>query len=93
MPRITITPFAVALAVAASVAHAQESTFPATPLASKHFSYPSGIPYQADTDTNLIRGSQFGYNLCNSTTEGQDSLCQTSFLNHLDGQSKPKSLR
>ncbi|KAJ7910637.1 hypothetical protein B0H13DRAFT_2329170 [Mycena leptocephala] len=64
--------------------NAQESTYPATPLVSKHFAYPTGIPYQADTDPNLIRGSQQGYNLCNSTTEGQSSLCQTSFLNALD---------
>jgi hypothetical protein len=56
--------------------------FPATPLASKHFAYPGGIPYQADTD-DLLRGTQFGYNLCNSTTENQNSDCQTSFLNSL----------
>ncbi|KJA19713.1 hypothetical protein HYPSUDRAFT_189656 [Hypholoma sublateritium FD-334 SS-4] len=60
------------------------STYPATPLASKTFTYPSGIPYQVDTDTNLIRGVQKGYNLCNSTTETQESLCQTSFFTSLD---------
>jgi len=48
-------------------------------------------PYQADTDTNLIRGTQSGYNLCNSTTEGQTSLCQTSFLNAIDGAYPPTS--
>ncbi|KAJ7484748.1 hypothetical protein FB451DRAFT_1555186 [Mycena latifolia] len=64
--------------------NAQQSTYPATPLASKHFAYPTGIPYQADTDPTLIRGGQSGYNLCNSTTEGEKSLCQTSFLNALD---------
>ncbi|KAJ7136034.1 manno protein [Mycena epipterygia] len=61
-----------------------QSTYPATPLVSKHFAYPTGIPYQADTDPDLIRGVQSGYNLCNSTTEGQASKCQTSFLNALD---------
>ncbi|KAJ7151120.1 hypothetical protein C8R46DRAFT_1043300 [Mycena filopes] len=60
------------------------STYPATPLASKHFAYPTGIPYQVDTDPNLIRGGQSGYNQCNSTTEGASSECQTSFLNALD---------
>ncbi|KAF9003674.1 hypothetical protein BDQ17DRAFT_1305516 [Cyathus striatus] len=70
------------LAVAAIV-HAQ-STFPATPLASKHFTYPSGIPEKVDTDTDLIRGQQLGYNICNSTTEGPQSLCQTMFVNALD---------
>jgi hypothetical protein len=53
-------------------------------LASKHYSYPDQIPYKVDTDTGLIRGSQFGYNKCNSTTEGQTSLCQTSFVNAID---------
>ncbi|KAJ7039831.1 hypothetical protein C8F04DRAFT_1219931 [Mycena alexandri] len=67
-----------------SVTTAQQSTYPATPLVSKHYAYPTGIPYQVDTDTQLIRGGQSGYNQCNSTTEGQTSLCQTSFLNHLD---------
>ncbi|KAJ7128048.1 hypothetical protein C8R46DRAFT_1017494 [Mycena filopes] len=60
------------------------STYPATPLASKHFAYPTGIPYQVDTDPNLIRGGQSGYNQCNATTEGAGSECQTSFLNALD---------
>ncbi|KAF8629475.1 hypothetical protein AX15_003422 [Amanita polypyramis BW_CC] len=59
-------------------------TFPAVPLASKHFSYPGGVPYQVDTDPGLIRGSQYGYNLCNSTTENQQSLCQTMFFNSID---------
>ncbi|KLO05176.1 hypothetical protein SCHPADRAFT_734147 [Schizopora paradoxa] len=68
---------------AAPAAAAPAESFPATPLASKHFAYPSGIPYQADPDDG-VRGRQSGYNLCNSTTEGQTSLCQTSFLNHLD---------
>lgn len=65
------------------VAQGAVSTYPATPLASKHFAYPTGIPYQSDTD-NLIRGTQQGYNLCNSTTEGPNSLCQTSMVNHID---------
>jgi hypothetical protein len=43
-------------------------------------------PYKVDTDTNLIRGQQFGFNICNSTTENQSSDCQTSFLNSLDGR-------
>jgi len=65
-------------------AQGPQGTLPATPLASKHFSYPSGIPYKVDTDTNLIRGPQHGYNICNSTTQNQQSLCQTSFLDSLD---------
>ncbi|XP_006459700.1 hypothetical protein AGABI2DRAFT_177546 [Agaricus bisporus var. bisporus H97] len=59
-------------------------TYPATPLASKTFTYPSGIPEKVDTDTGLIRGFQHGYNQCNSTTEGPNSLCQTSFINSID---------
>ncbi|TBU25060.1 hypothetical protein BD311DRAFT_670515, partial [Dichomitus squalens] len=40
-------------------------------------------PYQADPDDG-VRGTQQGYNLCNSTTEGPNSLCQTAFINHAD---------
>ncbi|KAF8808422.1 manno protein [Phlegmacium glaucopus] len=61
-----------------------QSTFPATPLASKRFAYPTGIPAKVDTDVGLIRGTQLGYNICNSTTENQKSLCQTSIFNGLD---------
>ncbi|TFY79441.1 hypothetical protein EWM64_g4567 [Hericium alpestre] len=84
------------LAVASSTYVAAQSVqFPATPLANKHFAYPSGVPYQADTDT-FGRGPQFGYNQCNSTTEGSNSLCQTAFMNHIDdfclwAPSKPNS--
>ncbi|KAJ7057868.1 manno protein [Mycena amicta] len=80
--------FAVAVALLSTAAvlkvTAQQGTFPATPLASKHFSYPSGLPQQVDTDADLIRGPQSGYNRCDSTTEGQTSKCQNSFLNSLD---------
>ncbi|KAG6834005.1 hypothetical protein H0H93_012612, partial [Arthromyces matolae] len=40
-------------------------------------------PYKADTDVG-VRGGQYGYNQCNASTEGQSSLCQTSFLDSLD---------
>ncbi|KAG7089022.1 hypothetical protein E1B28_010733 [Marasmius oreades] len=83
MPQVAIPPIVVVAALAVSLAVAQ-STFPATPLVSKRFSYPTGIPYKADTDVGLIRGEQSGYNICNSTTEGQNSLCQTGFINGLD---------
>jgi hypothetical protein len=74
-----------AFAVSLVRAQAPTGTFPATPLYSKTgFTYPSGIPYKVDTDTGLVRGEQLGYNICNSTTEGPESLCQTSFLNALD---------
>jgi len=72
-----------ALAASLSIVVAQE-TFPATPLASKTFAYPTGLPYQADTEPHLIRGHQLGYNICNSTTENQDSLCQTLLFNSID---------
>ncbi|GLB45554.1 putative macrofage activating glycoprotein [Lyophyllum shimeji] len=70
---------------------------PPTPLADKHFAYPTGIPYKVDTDPGLIRGTQYGYNMCNSTTQNQQSLCQTSFLNAIDdfclwGPDKPGSV-
>ncbi|PPR05572.1 hypothetical protein CVT24_002790 [Panaeolus cyanescens] len=76
---------ALAVYVAAVAAQAPTETYPATPLASKGpYTYPSGIPYKVDTDTHLIRGVQHGYNICNSTTAGQDSLCQTMHVNSVD---------
>ncbi|TFK17466.1 hypothetical protein FA15DRAFT_628762 [Coprinopsis marcescibilis] len=65
-------------------AQAPTGTYPPVPLASKTFDYPGGIPYKVDTDEGLIRGVQAGYNICNTTTEGQESMCQTSFFNSLD---------
>lgn len=51
------------------------------PLASKHFTYPD-LPYHADSGDGP-RGTQQGYNLCNSSTLGPTSRCQTGFLNSL----------
>ncbi|KAG8737511.1 hypothetical protein FRC10_008091 [Ceratobasidium sp. 414] len=78
------------LALAVSAAYAQF-----TPLAQKRFEY-TNLPYKADTDTGE-RGTQFGYNICNSTTEGPNSLCQTAMINSLDdfclwGPPEPNSL-
>jgi len=53
------------------------------PLASKTFSYPGGIPYQVSGVDAGPRGPQSGYNLCNSTTEGPNSQCQTLLLNSI----------
>ncbi|KAJ2966899.1 hypothetical protein NUW54_g13672 [Trametes sanguinea] len=69
----------IAIAAASTRVLAQDATSSSfVPLASKSFSYPDGIPYQADPD-NGVRGTQQGYNLCNSTTEGPNSMCQTAF--------------
>lgn len=73
--------FAATIAIVAGVlpvALAQSGV----PLASKHFTW-GALPYQADTDTGE-RGTQTGYNLCNSTTEGPSSLCQTAIINSID---------
>lgn len=71
--------------VAASVAVlAQPDPEDPTPLVDKHYNYPDGIPYQVDYNTAALRGPQVGYNICNSTTENQQSMCQTSFVNHID---------
>ncbi|KAF8526644.1 hypothetical protein BU17DRAFT_74148 [Hysterangium stoloniferum] len=80
---------AVALAVVGS-AVAQDTT----PLADKRIPY-NQIPYMVDTN-NGPRGIQTGYNQCNSTTQGQTSLCQTAIVNSIDdfciwGPQKPNS--
>lgn len=67
-----------ALAFAISGARAQSGTTTSLePLSSKTFTWPN-IPYQVTGDDGGPRGPQVGYNLCNSTTENQDSLCQVS---------------
>ncbi|KAG1727724.1 hypothetical protein EDB19DRAFT_1749350 [Suillus lakei] len=70
--------------VAVTFVNAQPDPADPTPLVDKHYAYPSGIPYQVDYNTAAIRGPQVGYNICNSTTENQNSMCQTSFVNHID---------
>jgi len=57
--------------------------FSTDPLVGKVVPYDQ-IPYQVMTDTDDPRGFQSGYNICNSTTENQDSKCQTMFVNHID---------
>ncbi|KAF8171069.1 hypothetical protein K438DRAFT_1982343 [Mycena galopus ATCC 62051] len=57
--------------------------FSSDPLVNKAIAY-NAIPYQVMTDTDDPRGFQTGYNICNSTTETQASMCQTMFVNHID---------
>jgi len=56
--------------------------FPAIPLISKVFAYPTGIPQKVDTDVGLLRGYQSGYNQCSATTESPESNCQTAVINY-----------
>ena len=66
-----------------ALANAQSPTSTSLePLASKKFTYPN-LPYQVTGDQGGIRGPQAGYNICNSTTEGPQSLCQTAMVNSL----------
>lgn len=71
----------LAIALAAS-SYAVAQSFVSDPLIDKSVPY-TAIPYQVDTHTDG-RGPQSGYNICNSTTEGDNSMCQTGFINHLD---------
>ncbi|KAF6746967.1 manno protein [Ephemerocybe angulata] len=65
-------------------AQAPTNQFPQTPLADKRYDSPAALPYKVDSDTGLLRGSQAGFNICNSTTENQSSLCQTSYFNSVE---------
>jgi len=79
----THTLFSLLAISALTLVSAQSGTTSALePLASKHFTYPN-VPYQVTGDQGGPRGPQFGYNQCNSTTEGPSSLCQTAFVNDL----------
>jgi len=51
------------------------------PLTQYSFKYPN-LPEQVNPFP-VGRGPQSGYNICNSTTEGPKSLCQTMFLNSI----------
>lgn len=53
----------------------------ASPLTDYHIPY-TAIPYQVNP-YQVARGPQSGYNLCNSTTEGDASQCQTLIANSL----------
>jgi hypothetical protein len=33
----------------------------------------------------VVRGTQVGYNICNSTTQNQQSECQTAIVNNIFG--------
>ncbi|GBE88113.1 hypothetical protein BKA93DRAFT_739117 [Sparassis latifolia] len=71
------------VAAAASGAVAQYTSFTSIPLVNKQYAYPTGIPYQVEP-TGDIRGNQVGYNVCNSTTQNQESMCQTLMVNSID---------
>ncbi|KAH7090896.1 hypothetical protein BKA62DRAFT_725027 [Auriculariales sp. MPI-PUGE-AT-0066] len=51
-------------------------------LVGKRFPY-AQVPYMADTFSNE-RGVQIGYNQCNSSTVGPESMCQTLVVNKID---------
>ncbi|GAB1518071.1 hypothetical protein RhiTH_001129 [Rhizoctonia solani] len=57
------------------------------PLTDKKYTWPDVNaplqPYQVSPEP-VGRGPQFGFNICNSTTENQQSDCQTSFVNSID---------
>ncbi|KAG8994252.1 hypothetical protein FRB95_011077 [Tulasnella sp. JGI-2019a] len=82
----------VSTSSAAAAAPAATSAAPVTPaasadnsgttvLADKRFTY-GQLPYKVDTDPTG-RGPQSGYNICNSTTTGPTSQCQTAFVNSI----------
>ena len=77
-------------AVAAGAA-AQSSTvgFAPTPLVSLVYPRPSDAPEQVfgfNGHDIYTRGYQTGYNICNSTTEGDSSMCQTMVQNSIMGE-------
>lgn len=90
---LSIQPFVNGQATTTTATHSDTSGD--IPLYQKRFPWPN-LPYQADTG-NGPRGIQTGYNICNSTTQNQNSLCQTSFLNSIQefclwGAPQPNSI-
>ncbi|KAH8798400.1 hypothetical protein DL96DRAFT_1509396 [Flagelloscypha sp. PMI_526] len=74
---------AIVFSSLAAFVTAQDNEKPKVPLSKKKFEY-NNLPYKVDTDVGLVRGEQAGYNICNSTTQNQDSLCQTAIVNSID---------
>jgi len=72
----------VFVAAATRLVFAQPDPADPNPLTEKQYPYGSQ-PYQVDPVTSAIRGPQTGYNQCNSTTQNQQSLCQTAVVNSL----------
>ncbi|KAI0955556.1 hypothetical protein AcV7_006190 [Taiwanofungus camphoratus] len=70
------------LAVAAATSGALAQTTSLTPLVDFTYAY-SDLPYKVEP-TGDIRGNQEGYNICNSTTQNQESWCQTLLVNGID---------
>jgi hypothetical protein len=60
---------------------ARQASASALPLTDYHYTYPN-LPYQVNPYPSG-RGPQSGYNICNSTTEGPNSECQTMFVNSI----------
>ena len=50
-------------------------------LSTESFPY-SAIPYEVNP-WKSVRGPQFGYNMCNSSTQGPESRCQTLIVNSI----------
>jgi len=80
MARSTLS-LSLALVSASCVLAQSLSTFPATPLVAMTFPY-SALPEQAVSLT-YVRGTQSGYNICNSSTQNQQSMCQTAVINNI----------
>lgn len=81
-PRITPAPF-IAKREEGVVSNSQSSTVSiSTPILSTLTYAYTKLPEEV-YPYKVLRGPQFGYNICNSTTQGPDSLCQTLIFNNL----------
>ncbi|KAG7096259.1 hypothetical protein E1B28_003707 [Marasmius oreades] len=83
MSSVTRSLLAASIAAISVSVVAQGNKFPQVPLNDKRFEY-NQLPYKVDTDVGLERGVQYGYNICNSTTTGAQSKCQTAIINSID---------
>ncbi|KAN0083951.1 hypothetical protein V8E55_007455 [Tylopilus felleus] len=72
--------FFITLAIASRSALAQIDPADPNPLTAKTYAWPSQI---ANPVTTALRGPQTGYNICNSTTQNQQSECQTGMFDSI----------
>jgi hypothetical protein len=71
----TLSRFAATALISFFLAPAASQAQEVIPLTDRRVTWPN-VPYQVSGANAGPRGPQAGYNRCNATTEGPNSLCQ-----------------
>jgi len=83
MAPVALSALVALLSASLTVAQNTAPSFPPTALIDLVFPRPTDAPEKVFPG-QFARGTQSGYNICNSTTEGPSSMCQTSHMGGID---------